>query len=785
MLIAPSVHLTTRTRGESPLWELSLRYAAATAATLLAIAGAQLELANSFIWILTGLTLVGVPVSIFLRLNDMKIRGFSIPRPLLNSLTVLSTFGAATYFVFWSMRAFLAPVFTGQQPFSYWMNFAPSEPIRLLMQVFLLFAAFRSFAIISDKDATLTTVPSFSVLLLLIPIQRGIEVVLYFVAWIFVAMILFALDHRSEVRERVDLTVPAISPGQDVKLGARSLATVMMVSLLAAGGISMLLSLRDPEEQSSTGSAISVLATRLTNMAMAIPEVSVNSGPERQIDFTSGPALPSRAALWQVSARLYGGKSIRPTYWRMFGLNTYNGKSWLQGETGTTPVPRSYVTFARYPPIFFFDSPNSLGYQNSTLSPSDSVPGYDVGRSNPKVGLQFGKPVALVRQTLTAIVPNIGFIPVQPSVRAIVLRESDQKEVRLRNDGAVDVGVVQAGQTVRLQSDIPPLPEYGVFGNFVPVKSLSEAQVAASKIVISPSQRIANLQLPATLPQRVRNLGRSMLRGASPSSSNYARAQRIAIALQNNAVYTLRPPAIPEGRDATDFFLFDGSKRGYCTYFAGALTVLCRTQNIPARVVSGFGGIQWVGPETGLLREANAHAWTEVWVDGFGWAVVDATPAGDRGDNSPTWLENWGDLFNSGLSNTALWVRHRLLSMVLVLGALVSGILFLKLRKHRFGGWSRRDVRDDDLERRAVRDVYRTTARRVARKHRPKFHWETPDEWAKSCSSMFSLADVEELRHLTLLYLAARYTNSPLPGGSAKSARQIAARISGKRLKTG
>lgn len=100
MQIAPSVHLTTATQPETSPWELTLRYAAATAATLVAIAAAQLVLATSFVVMLACITLAGVPVSLFLRRSDMRIGGVHVPRPLWNSLTVLSAVLMSTYYIF-------------------------------------------------------------------------------------------------------------------------------------------------------------------------------------------------------------------------------------------------------------------------------------------------------------------------------------------------------------------------------------------------------------------------------------------------------------------------------------------------------------------------------------------------------------------------------------------------------------------------------------------------------------------------------------------------------------
>lgn len=92
-----------------------------------------------------------------------------------------------------------------------------------------------------------------------------------------------------------------------------------------------------------------------------------------------------------------------------------------------------------------------------------------------------------------------------------------------------------------------------------------------------------------------------------------------------NYVYTLSPPLL--GRDAVDEFLFD-TRRGFCEHYASAFTVLMRAAGIPARVVTGYQGgqINPVGDYV-LIRQADAHAWAEVWLKEDGWTRVDPTAA--------------------------------------------------------------------------------------------------------------------------------------------------------------
>ncbi|CAM5566967.1 transglutaminase-like domain-containing protein [Rhodanobacter lindaniclasticus] len=91
--------------------------------------------------------------------------------------------------------------------------------------------------------------------------------------------------------------------------------------------------------------------------------------------------------------------------------------------------------------------------------------------------------------------------------------------------------------------------------------------------------------------------------------------------------YTLAPA--PLGRDAMDDFLF-ATHEGYCEHYASAFTVLMRAAGIPARVVTGYQGGYWNGLGHYLLvRDSDAHAWSEVWLAGRGW-VASTRPAAVR-----------------------------------------------------------------------------------------------------------------------------------------------------------
>src|SRR5690606_13368344 len=89
--------------------------------------------------------------------------------------------------------------------------------------------------------------------------------------------------------------------------------------------------------------------------------------------------------------------------------------------------------------------------------------------------------------------------------------------------------------------------------------------------------------------------------------------------------YTLTPPLL--GEHPVDDFLFN-TRSGFCEHYASAFAFLMRAAGIPARVVTGYQGGE-VNPIGGYLivRQSEAHAWVEVWLEGRGWVRIDPTAA--------------------------------------------------------------------------------------------------------------------------------------------------------------
>ncbi|MEI7832050.1 MAG: transglutaminase domain-containing protein, partial [bacterium] len=164
--------------------------------------------------------------------------------------------------------------------------------------------------------------------------------------------------------------------------------------------------------------------------------------------------------------------------------------------------------------------------------------------------------------------------------------------------------------------------------------------------------------------------------------------------LSSNYKYTLKPGKAKKNEDPIIDFLFN-TKKGYCVYFAGAMTMLCRSVDIPARFAVGFAtGEQTAGTDaqanvtTYTVKADDAHAWTEVFLSHYGWYTVDPTAGATP---IPTaWESIWGGVVD-GLTNAKNFIaniftnfrtnlRFRIYSIIVIflLGGIIGLIVYLR-----------------------------------------------------------------------------------------------------------
>jgi protein-glutamine gamma-glutamyltransferase len=159
-----------------------------------------------------------------------------------------------------------------------------------------------------------------------------------------------------------------------------------------------------------------------------------------------------------------------------------------------------------------------------------------------------------------------------------------------------------------------------------PVTSIQSYDAVSSLRVrypegLSSMGRRLDTRLPADRNPRSAELARTLWSGSS-SDRDYAR-RVLELFRTGGFRYTLTPPRL--NRDSVDDLLFN-TRLGFCGHFASAYVSMMRAAGVPSRVVTGYLGGEWnsIGGYY-LVRQSDAHAWAEVWLEGEGWTRIDPT----------------------------------------------------------------------------------------------------------------------------------------------------------------
>jgi transglutaminase-like putative cysteine protease len=252
--------------------------------------------------------------------------------------------------------------------------------------------------------------------------------------------------------------------------------------------------------------------------------------------------------------------------------------------------------------------------------------------------------------------------------------------------------------------------------------------------------------------------------------------------------YTLTPP--PLGAQPVDEFLFD-TREGFCEHYASAFAVMLRAAGVPARIVTGYQGGEINGyTDLHVVRQSDAHAWTEVWFEDRGWVRVDPVTAvlpervsmgslrGSLADQGAARFGGLGWLRNAAFMWDALqtyWSRTvvgfgaesqrsllekmglddlRFNERFFVLGALVfAAVLVLAVVLSLYLQWRAGLRHGADAAARSFAQFVRRLARlRVA----PRAPHEDPAAYAQRAAAAVPQA-ADDIAAITRIYLAARY----------------------------
>lgn len=262
--------------------------------------------------------------------------------------------------------------------------------------------------------------------------------------------------------------------------------------------------------------------------------------------------------------------------------------------------------------------------------------------------------------------------------------------------------------------------------------------------------------------------------------------------------YTLQPPAL--GEQPVDDFLFR-TRAGFCEHYASAFAVLARAAGLPARVVAGYqGGERNPVADYWIVRQSNAHAWTEVWLDGR-WTRYDPTAAvaperiengleaalpALAGDALPLlgdgqWLERMALSWDALNATWDRWVlafgpdqqsalleglgirSPSLRDIALACAITVSGVLLV----FTLIGLRSAPARPDRLEL-----VWQGLCRRLARSVRPRAPHEGPGEYAAAVAALRPDLGAT-VQALAGQYLRLRYERTPTVAEVQRFERQV------------
>jgi transglutaminase-like putative cysteine protease len=314
--------------------------------------------------------------------------------------------------------------------------------------------------------------------------------------------------------------------------------------------------------------------------------------------------LNSQSDAVVFSAQLDGEVNPRNVYYRLLTLDNFNGRWW--GSTAPELQP--------------------------TLD----------GVSETQDQKYSGERVT-VQQTIVIDALANSWLPAAYSPVALSSNERLVYETaRVAPDGSLHIDAnAYKGLTYSVTSEIPKLDLISLSAGQRGPSPLFDAagrdgvfasgQVTASENSELPDGFDQLIELPDEVPTAVTALARNTTLGLETSFEKGV-ALETFFRRTGGFRYSLDVEPAAPGVPTEDWLLDPASEHyrsGYCEQFAGWMAVMARTLEIPSRVVLGFTPGTPVGNDTVVVRDRNAHAWVELWIDGFGWIPFDPTPRSD------------------------------------------------------------------------------------------------------------------------------------------------------------
>jgi hypothetical protein len=211
---------------------------------------------------------------------------------------------------------------------------------------------------------------------------------------------------------------------------------------------------------------------------------------------------------------------------------------------------------------------------------------------------------------------------------------------------------------------------------------------------LTPETRERCLQVPPYL----RDGGEFSIRGLAERITAGARddrekAERVTAYLISNHSYSLNYRG-GRGDALADFLLSEPKKSAHCEFFGSAAAMLLRCVGVPTRYVTGYYAHEKDGPYI-VVRQRDAHAWCEAWVEGVGWITVEATPGDGRPDANDEAVEWWRRLIErvqDGVKAITDWIGdlgqnavNAVIGLIIAIGLGYGAFVYLRRRRAAVG----------------------------------------------------------------------------------------------------
>ena len=288
---------------------------------------------------------------------------------------------------------------------------------------------------------------------------------------------------------------------------------------------------------------------------------------------------------------------------------------------------------------------DSSSLLDSIVDPSRSG---DLGSEKPVLQIQGEELGYLKLFALTDFVDGVWKADVSPVMRRISMPDDTKEEdVRYRKVRVKDVRFIGRslpadGFVVRIEGNFFRRPLQSIHGN-VECSEIWNTTKNVYECWVEPTSRHDYLlgrwkRRFLRSPEPTEEVRQWISRRLEGIDDPLGQAKALEAYLKDNFTYDLGAPELERLNALGDFLVRE--RRGHCERFASALALLLRMQGIPSRVLVGFvPGSPNVMTGWTTVRQRDAHAWTEAFIEGQGWVALDATPRASMDLSLSPWRE--------------------------------------------------------------------------------------------------------------------------------------------------